>query len=915
MRFWKREFPVRSKLRILYGILFLVLWGEGAGTGWGRPDYGWRLGLQQGSEARTVALGAESLLNAVDPAVRRWHIPQELFEEYQWRQWEPTSYVRAPYERYVAIDLEGDYFYDLYGNFLTQGWLIFNTAQARPQEGGSTLFKTQRFSRWFNALVVAGDSKGQYHYALTVSNNLRTVFTPLVLSKPRLNGVQFDLATDKYRATLVHSLVSGPRGVQETERAFTNATSLVGGRVTAQLGDFMELGVHAVNVHQTTSLADALVETLYKGALTGDQNRTISFIRLMLRDDSPEDGVGGAAFFPDASDVIITYRDGSVDSGKDLRFEPIIEGGIQEPGFLAADGGDQIILTYDFDNPAFVNRASAFKSEIVRVEFRLVLANDYQIWMTSDQQLGVFDPAAGAQGEEGFARLDAALTVDPVFLLVAQADGNVQDISNLQTVSFAYGLPTATHLAGGTLKIEDVLGFDVYGEYDLNWNYRKYPNLSEETHTTSSGIAGAPRAAAWMLNLSHQADPFFGFAELFSVHPRYSTQSFVTTTTGLDYGRVANRFDLVDDNDDQDRVPDAPRADWLTPDRLVFPGWDQNNDFVPDFNQNDNRSKVNAIPDYEEPFLRFSVDRPEFLFGVDMNNNFWVDQYENDQEPDYPYRRDHRGFNVYGGVQLTPQLRLRLGMLREELISADRRNHSTYGVLTYDRVSARYGRLRLFEMSKRVEDDIADPLLQWAPDNSLREGQLVPVEDPLLGRDAWVNQLFVGHFLQASSLQVMNKMQWILFHQLMSRAQRQRLGVEASEYFFGLINKASYRYRLGRLEVESRWKSEFRQQSRGLFERTDQRVLMELVSGLAERPVLSASRLQAGIEYAYFNDFEVDARDFAALSAAVQLVTESDYLGYQVQALAGFVWERRDFHGLPATTTTQTFVTLYAGLQ
>ena len=67
-----------------------------------------------------------------------------------------------------------------------------------------------------------------------------------------------------------------------------------------------------------------------------------------------------------------------------------------------------------------------------------------------------------------------------------------------------------------------------------------------------------------------------------------------------------------------------------------FPGWDQNNDFVPDFNQNDNLVKTNIIPDYEEPFLRFGVDRPEFLFGVDMNNNFWVDQYENDEEPDYP---------------------------------------------------------------------------------------------------------------------------------------------------------------------------------------------------------------------------------------------------------------------------------------
>ena len=88
---------------------------------------------------------------------------------------------------------------------------------------------------------------------------------------------------------------------------------------------------------------------------------------------------------------------------------------------------------------------------------------------------------------------------------------------------------------------------------------------------------------------------------------------------------------------------DNVRFDFLPGDDRVFPGWDQNNDFIPDFNQNDNAVRANRRPDYDEPFLRFDVDRPEFLFGVDMNNNFWVDQFENDDQPDYPYRKDHRG--------------------------------------------------------------------------------------------------------------------------------------------------------------------------------------------------------------------------------------------------------------------------------
>ena len=120
--------------------------------------------------------------------------------------------------------------------------------------------------------------------------------------------------------------------------------------------------------------------------------------------------------------------------------------------------------------------------------------------------------------------------------------------------------------------------------------------------------------------------------------PMYNTRTYVTDDNGnIDYQSDRSLLDLVEDNDDQDRVPDSFRADWAFPDRQVFPGWDTNNDFVPDINQNDSRVRANTVPDYDEPFLRFSVDRPEFLFGVDMNNNFWVDQYENDVEPDYPY--------------------------------------------------------------------------------------------------------------------------------------------------------------------------------------------------------------------------------------------------------------------------------------
>lgn len=859
-------------------------------------DYGSLLGTQQGSYTSYAPQGPGTLMGAIDPAVRRWFVPQEFYSERRWRQWEYTNYARQPFERPVSTDLSGDYFYDLYGNRVGQGWLIFNSTQSSNQDFGNVLFKANRFRSWFAELVVAGDHQGQYHYGLTISSNLRTTFTPMSFSKPRLDGIQFDAATDKYQGTLVYARFTGPRGTQGTEIAQTNNTTLFGGRLAAQIGDFIEIGAHTVNAHKSNTRSSELVDNQFRGGLTTGQNQTISSIQVVLRDDSPDDETGGAAYFPSGSDIVITYRDGSVDRGSDLRFEPIVEGGVVGQGFIAANGNEEIRLTYDFSDPSFVNQAQGDPAEIVGVEFQLVLANDYQIWMTSDRQT-----------DRGG---------DPVLLLVAQAEGNIRDVTNLRTVSFSYGLPTATSVLGWTLNLSGVWGLDLYAEYDLSWSYRKYPNVQEESHRATSGIKGNRKSPAWMVNLSKQAHPFFLFGEAYSMDPFYNTQAFVTDAQGeIDYSNQSNLVELVEDNDDQDRIPDTFRADWSSPDLQVFPGWDLNNDFLPDLNQNDNRVKINAVPDYEEPFLRFDVDRPEYFFGMDMNNNFWVDQYENDEAPDYPYRKDHQGYNIYGGAHLAPGLRLMVGALREQLISSNQENRSTYALLTYDGHSPRYGNMRFFQMGKRVEDDIPNPLLQWAPDNTLRGGRLTRLVDPLIARDTFVNQSYLGHSLQVGALKIVNKANYVLYRQLMNKQRREGFNLDESDFFFGIINKVSYSHEIGRVRLEPRWKSEFRNQSRDLFTLEEHKSLTELISAIVELPLLKVTTVQAGVEYVLFNDMNRDANDFNALLGAVQFNNTSAYQGYVIKALIGLSLERKKFVELEASTTTQAFITIYAGLE
>ena len=874
--------------------LFLAVVGLFPIIAWGQVgEYGTRLGVPRGDgEVSYAPYGPGVLFGALDPAVKKWYVPQELYNEYRWRQWEYSNYARHHFQRYVDTRLEGDYYYDLFGNAITRGWLVFNNSQTQPQQFGSSLVKATRFNNWFSGLVIASDSKGQYHYALTVSNRLRTTLTPMSFSKPSWDGVQFDVATDKYEGSIIYSRISSPGGASTDNAEFltTNLTTLMGGRFTTQIGDFTQLGVHFVNTHQSNTLIDGFKGNPIAGALTVDQNQTVSFIEIVLRDDSPEDGGGGAAFFPVGSDIIITYNDGTIDRGKEIRFEPAIQGGFVQQGFISADGTEEIRLLYDFDTPAFVNRSSSAKEEIKKVEFELTIGNDYQVWMTSDNQTNDSD--------------------EPVLLLVAQAEGNVQDNTNLRILKFEYGLPTATQIVGATIELQDVIGFNLYGEYDLSLTYRKYPSVTRTSHTTSAGVSGQRAEPAWMLNLSKIAYPWVFFGEAFSMDPLYNTRTFVTGPAGnIDYSN--ERFhvvELVEDNDDQDRTPDLVRADSQAGDRRVFPGWDENYDFISDFNQNDNLTISNGIPDYEEAFLRHNVDRPDFLYGIDMNNNLWVDRFENDESPDYPYQKDHRGFNIYLGYNFTPSIRLTVGHLREDLISADKRNHTSYSMLSMDQDDPRWGRVRFMQMVKLAEDNIADDLLQWFPQNTQRDGQLQKVVDPLLAQDTWINTTWLGHTYNRGRLEAYNYLNLELFHQRDDQAVR---GTDSS---FGLINKFSYRYDLGKFEIEPRFKSEFRRQTIGLFYADKERVLTEILGVMIGFPLLNSTRVQAGLEYSLANDMERDDNDFKGLAGALQLSNVSSYMGYEVSAQVGLKIDWRDFRGREAETLTQGFITMYAGL-
>ncbi|MFC1526332.1 hypothetical protein ACFL6X_05935 [Candidatus Latescibacterota bacterium] len=852
--------------------------------------------IRTGFDPFTVK-GPGSRLDAVDPTLRKWYVPQELYHEFGWEQWRSSNYARQTYERYVDVSLEGSHYYDVYGNYIFRGWKMYDWSQQQPSSFGSTIYKDPRYRSWFNNLVVSSAHSGQYYMALTIGDRLRTTLTPLTFSKPTFNGVQLDVASDKYSFTALASRASDP-GLALTDednppRPATDFANLIGMRGTAQVGDFVQLGATYANTFMGKSVDD-WADNSMKGRLTTGQNGTrVRTITIRLRDDSPEDGEGGALLFSEAIHI----------DGRRADIAPSVKGGVVRAGRREASGSEEVFLVYDLESWSYVEDDKVrdvnwFKE----VSFELVLANDYLIDISSNSQVD--------------------LNGQLIFLPVARADGNVRDATNQRVVRFDYGLPTANEIVGLSLDVTDVLGFWVRGEWALNRRHERFPNPNQEIVEHS---LATKRSQAYYLQAQRLTYPWFAYGEVFSIDDQYNTRAYIPDKSGrVVYDRPELYwFEMVDDNDDQDRLPDWDRntnnqtagneVDQAQS-RLggIYPGLDENNDFVSDFNQNDNFQ-----PDYEEPFLRYGADPPEYLFGVDMNNNMVIDRFENDTEADYPYRRDHRGYNAYVGAEVARGAKVTLGHLREQLISSDRKSRSTYALVTVERDYPGLGVLRVSEYFRSVKDNIQENLEQWQQLPNTK-GAIIPFEDPLAARDTWINTLYSDFtYRRFQGATISGRLKHERYNQ-----RHDLPGYRQRADFLGLIAKADTELPLVGMVLAPKIKSSYRYGTPVQRAAEKEKSLSETVTLLATYKFAPETWIQWGLEYtAYFNlrnaslvrasTTQVD--DFQALVIAAELTNVVDYLGYRLSGKVGFRQETRYFKNLTRTGNV-VFVQVFAGL-
>ena len=931
-----------------------------------QEDYGNRLGRPEIGGAVYYSGGTNIRMEAVHPSMQKWYIPQELAGAYR-HQWDYTNYAQERYLPYREPGQEGDNFYDLYGRFLQKGWLVYDWRQAQPASfQGSSVLKTSQYSSWLKKLVISSDSRGQHRFSVLIGDEIHAMLTPMTFRKTAFNGIMFNYAADRVSATVLASRVSLPVIFTGLNPSFSsNFTNIVGARAVWEIGDFVRLGGTFLNARNGRTGADRFNASPFKGGLTtGQLDGRIDRIVVRLTDDSPQDGTRGAKLF--SSDVEIHTILGERDTvlvGSEIGFLPRIRGGTQRDGFLVAEGrGDagEILMEYVFSDPdpdvadleAIIPDADLVNN-INRVRFLLALGNDYKVEVTSNRQT---DNNRG--GEQ------------PQFRTVARASDNVKDNSNQQIVVFDYGLPTATQVVGLTLEADDIADFRVYGELNINHHFTQYPTQSRKNPTSSSGIRGDRAAAGWMVNVSRQFFSYLLFGEFFGMDAAYDTSPrFVDTAGRVDWSdtevaKARHIYDFVDDNDDNDRKNDQQRRFddgrlaeeqpiGRTPDgfadEAVFPGLDENNDFVADFNQNSLPIRPNFIPDYEEPFLRYGVDRPEYLFALDLNNNGWGDRFENDNEPDYPYRRDRRGYNVYGEASINPETKLSLGQARVSQPSTGKLSQTTYSLLAWQQSFPGWGVLTFYDMFKLVEDDIAEDLVQWVqqrpvlgkPTNS--PGAMTPIRDPLGMGDALVNKLALGfERINVTGINTEHKMiHEILWQRKKGAVDRDGQPIERHTRRFGLIDKAEYLRRIGRVSLQARVKQElFMDDTPYSIEKqlgnllTDRKDWTGILSLQLRTPIMKHSMLRFGLEHMVFRDFvqaevtiEEDPSglnlgdptgDYHETSFAVQLSNTTFYLGYRLLAQIGLRVDKRRIEQLGQKdgpeTSALSFISIQAGL-
>lgn len=802
------------------------------------------------------------------------------------------NYGRKPYDPYPSV-INARNKYDRLGNFLSRGFQVFSWEFSRPGYSTINT-RTAQYLGWFNDLIILSDTYRGWNYSVTMGEDIRAKLSDLTMKDPRFFGVLLDGASSDNRFTLFLSqggdLMNSPKF--STFRA-TNERSPVlifGGHWESKLGDVLQLGATYFNQHMANTFDEN--GSFLKGD-TPYSMLPPATITVIVEDDSPDEA-GTAVVAYDVDIVILGESQGQPvrltskqgDPNYDATLKLPAQGGVADNGGRRVAGpGDRVLFQFKMPEVVFPVVEEYAKDPdiplggitIKSMHFEAQVAGDYRISVR--QQHPYFNPdvynknlqKGYVPGDKNYVNpytglkgTDASLTpaqaeaqgkavyrnwpvrpdpntglVNPflqfrwelekpedVAYTVARSAGKGTDMSR-KLVSFEYGIPTGQALYGldGKLTLK---GLTLKGEFVTNPQYFISPVGS------NAGDRFDKRAWSYFLTAQKQVGSLDLGAEWFNLDPDYSG-NYDSIRGGIPFftDQCANcpqmqEFNVMADNDDNDQWPDEflnekPTAD--KSDSGIFPGLDDNQDLVPDSDQN-----INGIPDWTEPILFYDADPPEFTYGIDFNNNGVVDFRENDNLPDYPYRRDRRGLHLFA---MWDQLGMwgkwaSVGLYRTKEPAGGNKANALYARYEHEVFSPYIGHLKIDDDVKLVKDSIRDDVYIWrdvgaselipspyptltGPNIEARDLNtqlLPPTRDPLNMKNSLVNTLLLeSRITQLTGFTITNTLQWMHNGQKADEFDDGTIQEDGTVSLVTLVDKVDYTLQAGNLLVRPMFKN------------------------------------------------------------------------------------------------------------
>ncbi len=878
------------------------------------------------------------------------------------------------------------------GDFLVNGYDLYKWEERRTpgQVFGSAIFKPNEmyslpWEKVYNSTAVTKDGYGDWGFSLFVADNMIARLSPLTLSMVDFNGFRFDLSLPVFKGTVLASRIERPHTYQETPTTWAlekthfadDSTLLMGGRLQADLG-IGSLGFNMVNSHVYHSTQ---MNNDRRGVIRPD-HPLFDWLIVRFSDDSPDDGIAGSHLQdvtlilngeprPDIVPLVISgpagirpqvgtfssstgrfratnytlfrgarryyrgrdeiplFSDYLVrrdhELGKDISKVSNLDGivgnfHIESPaGPLEANGDKEIAFLYDLTQ----------EGSIESVEIEALLGNDYRVDVANLYEVNTRGKTYHAQYSTTF------------YETVARARDNVQDLSNLKPVRFQLGEDTGIFVYSADFNLT-LPGVEVMGEFARSAVHARYPARLDGGSDFGASPRFSTKDNAYFVNATHWFRGGRLGAEAFSINPEFTT----TYRTFLDKGNFGHThlqgmfnetvyWDLVEDNDDADRMPDRRIGNIVG-----FPndsqdydldgvqlGQDEDNDGFPDTNRDGD-----FIPDFEEPFLMYDVEPNIYTYGLDRNNNDEPDRREDDGLVDYPYDPDQRGVHLFAQFDLTSQLSLAAGHYSVNEIAGSGRNRSTYALVTLDVRGVGGRRLFNFENNfRRVQDDIRDEYLviDESPIKNLEfsfrgltqsmcsncsgnnaiaglhdrpplfTSQFVP--DVRSYQDSWVNESYMGLRLNPiSSFKWHQKLRVRFNWQQGGELYNKTFQKERRLDFWTSVTRLEYTKHWGKLKITPQYKYMFlrlRDQERGTDLISEIRSIPIL---RIEYPLMSRTSLRAGFQgfgpFPYrLTDDTADRNSYEQRTAFVTITNLTGYFGYELVTTMGINKNHREY--------------------